>query len=279
MRLNKILSMAGVASRRVADELIAQGRVEINGRVVTALGTQADPAHDEIKVDGRRLRAAPARRYLLMHKPAGVVSTRSDPQRRTTVIDLLARAGIQGYFYPVGRLDYDSEGLLLLTNDGDFAERVSHPRHDLEREYEAVVEGVPDERDLERLRRGVVIDGRRTRPAQVRLLRVHESRRGPQAVLEIVIQEGRNRQVRHMCDAIAHPVARLRRRRIGPLTAPRLRAGEIRDLTDAEIAALTSATGSADRAAGSRPDGRKRPARGRRAAPATGPRSPRRSRS
>src|SRR6187549_620495 len=133
MRLNKLLSHAGVASRRVADELIAQGRVEMNGRVVTALGTKADLEKDDIRVDGRRLKAPPVRRYLLINKPAGVVSTRSDPQRRTTVIDLLAKAGIDGYFYPVGRLDYDSEGLLLLTNDGEFAERASHPRYSLPR--------------------------------------------------------------------------------------------------------------------------------------------------
>ena len=150
MRLNKLLSSAGIASRRAADDLIRQGRVQINGRVVTVLGTKADPAHDEIKVDGRKVRTATARRYILLYKPRGVVSTRSDPQRRTTVIDLLARARIEGYFYPVGRLDFDSEGLILLTNDGEFAERVTHPRYELERTYEAQVEGVPDERDLER---------------------------------------------------------------------------------------------------------------------------------
>lgn len=239
MRLNKILSSAGIASRRAADELIRQGRVELNGRVVTALGTKADPARDEIRVDGRRIRADAERRYVLLYKPRGVVSTRSDPQRRTTVIDLLARAGVRGYFYPVGRLDYESEGLILLTNDGEFAERVTHPRYGLERTYEAQVEGVPGERDLERLRRGVEIDGRRTGPARVKLLRVVHSRTGPQALLEIAIREGRNRQVRHMCDVIAHPVARLRRRRIGPVTDRGLKPGDLRDLTPAEIRELT----------------------------------------
>jgi 23S rRNA pseudouridine2605 synthase len=233
--------MFGVASRRAADELIAQGRVEINGRVVTELGTKADPDQDEIKVDGRRLKTAPVKRYLLMNKPAGVMSTRSDPQRRPTVIDLIARAGLTGYFYPVGRLDYDSEGLIILTNDGAFAERVSHPRHELEREYEAIVEGIPDDRDLDRLRRGVPIDGRRTQPATVRLKRVISSKRGPQAVLEIAIREGRNRQVRHMADAIAHPVARLRRVRIGTITDGKLRTGQFRDLTHAEVRALLPA--------------------------------------
>jgi pseudouridine synthase len=243
MRLNKLLSAAGVASRRAADELIRQGRVAINGRVVTVLGTQADPARDDVRVDGRRVRATAARRYVLLYKPRGVVSTRTDPQRRTTVIDLLARAGITGYFYPVGRLDFDSEGLILLTNDGEFAERVTHPRYELERTYEAQVEGVPDERDLERLRRGVVIDGRRTAPARVRLVRVVKARGATQAVLEIALHEGRNRQVRHMCDAIAHPVARLRRTRIGPVTDRGLKPGVLRDLTPAEVRSLMKPAG------------------------------------
>lgn len=238
IRLNKLLSQHGVASRRLADELIEQGRVEINGRVVTALGTKADPATDEIKVDGRRLKALDERRHLLLYKPRGVVSTRSDPQRRTTVIDLLASHGVQGYFFPVGRLDYESEGLIILTNDGDFAARVTHPRYEQPRTYEALVAGVPDERDLDRLRRGVVIDDRRTLPADVRLLRVVETRQGPQAALELTLREGRNRQVRKMCDAIAHPIDRLRRTRIGAITDRGLKSGQIRDLTPAEIKSL-----------------------------------------
>lgn len=237
VRLNKLLSAYGVASRRAADALIVQGRVEVNGHVVTELGTKADPDRDEIRVDGRRLKVAPAKRYLLMNKPVGVMSTRSDPQRRPTVVDLLAQAGLTGYFYPVGRLDYDSEGLIILTNDGAFAEQVSHPRHEQERVYEAIVEGVPDERDLDRLRRGVAIDGHRTRPATVRLRRVLSGKR-EQAVLEISIREGRNRQVRRMADAIAHPVARLKRIRIGHVADPTLRPGHFRDLTQAEIRTL-----------------------------------------
>jgi 23S rRNA pseudouridine2605 synthase len=241
MRLNKLLSAAGVASRRAADELIRQGRIELNGKVVTELGTKADPAADVIKVDGRRIKPPSDRRYLLLNKPRGVVSSRSDPQRRTTVVDLATRAGVAGYLYPVGRLDYDSEGLIILTNDGEFAERVLHPRYEIERTYEAEVEGVPDDRDLDRLRRGVEVDGRRTSPAKVRLLRVMRARKeGGRAHLEIVVREGRNRQVRKMCDAIAHPVARLMRTRIGTITAKGLRPGELRDLTPTEIRALTS---------------------------------------
>ena len=238
-RLQKILSRAGVASRRTAEELIRQGRVEVNGQIVTELGTKADAAHDDIRVDGRRLaKAAPDRRYLLLYKPRGVVSTRDDPQRRTTVIDLVARAGVPGYFYPVGRLDYDSEGLMILTNDGDFAERVMHPRYELERTYEAVVAGVPDAHYLERLQRGIVIDGRRTRPAVVRLRGTRGSGDRTETTLELVLREGRNRQVRRMCEAIGHPIARLTRTRLGAITRRGLHPGDVRDLTPEEIARL-----------------------------------------
>ncbi len=243
MRLNKILSAAGVASRRAADELILQGRVAVNGKVIATPGVQADPDRDDIRVDGRRLQRAPARRYLLLNKPPGVVSTRSDPQRRVTVVDLLQQAGVAGYFYPVGRLDYESEGLILLTNDGEFAERVTHPRYELERTYEVTMLGVPDERDLTRLRHGLVIDGRRTLPAKVRLLRTLPGRRGPRALVEITLREGRNRQVRRMCEAIGHPADRLRRTRIGPVSDPRLKPGRFRDLTPAEVRGLLKAPG------------------------------------
>jgi 23S rRNA pseudouridine2605 synthase len=242
VRLNKLLSQTGVASRRLADELIRQGRVSVNGAIVATLGAKADPHRDDVRVDGRRVKPPAERRYLLLYKPRGVVSTRSDPQRRRTVIDLLAGAGVRGYFYPVGRLDYDSEGLILLTNDGDFAERVTHPRYELERTYEAVVLGVPDEHDLDRLRRGVIIEGRRTLPAAARLVRVQASRGQPRGVLELTLREGRNRQVRDMCDAIGHPVDRLRRTRLGAITDRGLRAGQIRDLTPREVAGLLNVT-------------------------------------
>lgn len=215
----------------MTEQLITEGRVTVNGQVV-ALGAKADPERDDIRVDGRRLKAAPERRYLLMYKPKGVMTTRSDPQRRRTVIDLLGAAGIRGYFYPVGRLDYDSEGLIILTNDGAFAERVSHPRYELERTYEARVLGVPDAHDLDRLARGVVIDGHRTARAAVRVL---GSRGDSKTVLEIVLREGRNRQIRKMCEAIGHPIESLRRTRMGRLTLEGLKPGQIRDLTPKEI--------------------------------------------
>ncbi len=240
-RLQKILSAAGVASRRLAEELILQGRVTVNGAVVTELGTKADPAADEIRVDGRRLHGPQRHRYILLNKPRGYVTTRSDPQGRPTVMDLLAR--VREYVYPVGRLDYDSEGLLILTNDGDLAARLTHPRHEVERVYEARVRGVPGPREIERLERGIVIEGRRTAPAKVTLSRRPPSTASPQAVLRLSIHEGRHRQVRKMLDAIGHPVVRLRRVRIGPIADDMLKTGRYRDLTAAEVAQLKRAAG------------------------------------
>src|SRR4249919_2361504 len=166
-RLQKILSQAGIASRRASEQLMTDGRVTVNGKTVLELGTKADASHDDIRVDGRRIKIPDRHLYLLVNKPRGYVTTRSDPQRRPTVIDLV---GVAEYVYPVGRLDFDSEGLLILTNDGDLAARLTHPSHGIERVYEARVLGVPDEHDLSRLRRGIAIDGRRTEPADVELM-------------------------------------------------------------------------------------------------------------
>ena len=238
IRLQKILSTAGIASRRTAEELIAQGRVMVNGQTVTELGTKADPARDDIRVDGRRVKAPAGRRYILLYKPRGYITTRSDPQRRPTVLDLLTKGGVREYVYPVGRLDYDSEGLLILTSDGDLAARLTHPRHGVEREYHVRVKGVPEERQIERLTRGIMLEGRRTAPATITLHKLLEAESGTQAVLSIVLREGRNRQVRNMCDAIGHPVVRLRRVRIGPITDDRIRPGEFRDLDEREVRLL-----------------------------------------
>src|SRR2546428_6975986 len=174
-RLQKILSHAGIASRRASEQLMLDGRVTVNGVTVRELGTKADPAHDDIRVDGRRVKVVERHRYLLLNKPRGYVTTRSDPQRRPTVIDLLR--GVREYVYPVGRLDFESEGLLLLTNDGDLAARLTHPRHGVARVYEARVLGMPAARDLERLARGVSVDGRPTQPADIRHLSRHSLRR------------------------------------------------------------------------------------------------------
>lgn len=234
-RLQKILSQAGLASRRASERLMVDGRVTVNGATVRELGTKADPARDDIRVDGRRIRLPERRRYLLLNKPRGYVTTRSDPQKRPTVIDLI---GVSEYLYPVGRLDFDSEGLLILTNDGDLAARLTHPRHGVPRVYEARVLGVPDEGDLRRLARGLVVDGRRTGPADVALV----AEQGGQATLRVTIAEGRNRQVRKMCEAIGHPVDHLKRVAIGPIRDPRLRLGHWRELTADEVRKLRAVT-------------------------------------
>jgi len=267
-RLQKILSQAGVASRRAAERLIAEGRVTLNGKTVHEMGTKADADSDDIRVDGRRLRAPERKRYILLNKPAGFVSTRSDPQRRRTVIDLLA--GVREYVYPVGRLDYDTEGLLLLTNDGDLAARLTHPRHGVERSYEARVAGMPDAEALRQLREGIPLDGRRTLPAEAALLNARrESAGGPkgpqprarEGVVQITIREGRNRQVRRMLEAVGHPVRELARTRIGPLTDRRLKAGTWRDLTREEVTTLQAL---ANRPAPTPPPRRPRPGEARR---------------
>lgn len=231
-RLQKLLSRAGVASRRAAEQLMLEGRVTVNGTTVRELGTKADPAGDEIRVDGRRVKFADEHRYLLLNKPRGYMTTRSDPEGRPTVIDLLK--GVREYVYPVGRLDYDSEGLLILTNDGDLAARLTHPSHEVPRVYEARVLGEPDRHDLDRLARGVTIDGRRTHLAEVRALRPD--------VLQVTIHEGRNRQVRKMCEAIGHPVTHLKRVAIGPIRDGRLKLGAWRELTPEEVRKLRSAS-------------------------------------
>ena len=240
-RLQKILSQAGVASRRAAERLIEEGRVTVNGATITELGSKADPELDDIRVDGRRIHRAEQRLYFLLNKPRGYVSTRSDPQKRPTVVDLI---GVREYVYPVGRLDFDSEGLLILTNDGDLAARLMHPSHGIDRVYEARVLGVPDDHDLSRLRRGLVIDGRRTEPAEVTLGAVSPQRK-VRATVRITLREGRNRQVRKMFDAIGHPVDHLKRIAIGPIRDDRLRLGCWRPLTAAEIARLRAAAARA----------------------------------
>jgi 23S rRNA pseudouridine2605 synthase len=244
IRLQKILSAAGVASRRASEQLLIEGRVSVNGEVVRELGSKADPAKDDIRVDGRRIRTEIRHRYVALYKPRGYVTTRSDPQGRPTVIDLLGRD--VGYIYPVGRLDYDSEGLLLLTTDGELAERLTHPRHEVERVYEAIVAGIPDEGAIEKLRRGIFIDGRRTAPAEVRRGATVKAG-GSTTKLTISLREGRNRQVRKMCVAVGHPVRALTRVRMGSITLGRLRPGEWRDLTAAEIRALKGGAASGGR--------------------------------
>jgi 23S rRNA pseudouridine2605 synthase len=231
-RLQKILSQAGIASRRASEKLMLEGRVSVNGATITELGTKADLSRDDIRVDGRRVKAPERHRYLLLNKPRGYVTTRSDPEKRATVLDLLK--SVREYVYPVGRLDYDSEGLLILTNDGDLAARLTHPRHGVPRVYEARLLGTPDAHDLGRLAKGVTIDGKRTEPAHVVVI-------GP-GHLRITVHEGRNRQIRKMCDAIGHPVKALRRIAVGPIRDAKLKPGQWRELTTQEVERLRRAT-------------------------------------
>lgn len=240
IRLQKILSTAGVASRRAAEVLIQEGRVTVNGAVFDTLGSRADPLGDEIRVDGRRINSSVRRRYFLLNKPRGYVTTRYDPHGRKTVLDLLS--GVDEYVYPVGRLDYDSEGLLLLTNDGDLAARLTHPRHSVERVYEARIRGIPTPDTLRKLSSGVRIDVSKPARAAVRLVRTWRSQTGNQSVITMSIREGRNRQIRKMCQAVGHSVVRLRRIQIGTVRDKRLKLGQFRELSVKEVETLRRAT-------------------------------------
>jgi len=239
-RLQKILSRAGVASRRQAEGLIREGKVRLNGKVVTELGTKADPAHDEIRVSGRLIAADQPWTYLLLHKPVGYVATTSDPEGRPTVLDLIH--GVKERLYPVGRLDWDTSGLLLLTNDGELTHLLTHPSSEVPRTYQAKVEGIPNPTVLQKLRRGVFLEGRPTHPAQVRLLR-----KGPGwAWIEITLTEGRNRQVRRMCEQVGHPVLKLCRVALGPLLLGDLPPGRFRPLKEKELKQLRGTSQPAD---------------------------------
>lgn len=229
-RLQKILSRAGVASRRGAEVVIEQGRVRVNGEIVKELGTKADLDVDDIRVDDVRLKAPRQKTYLLLNKPKGVVATRHDPEGRRTVMDLVP--SVAGLF-PVGRLDVGTEGLILLTNDGAFAERVSHPRFEVPRVYHAKVRGVLDEPTLQKLTDGVYSDGERLRADHARILEA-----GNNSWLELRLHEGKNREVRRLLEAAGHPVSKLRRVSIGPVTDRGLEVGEFRQLMPVEIAAL-----------------------------------------
>ncbi|HMG40886.1 MAG TPA: pseudouridine synthase [Acidimicrobiales bacterium] len=234
-RLQKVLARAGLGSRRVCDEMVADRRVTVNG-VLAEPGARVDPETDRIEVDGVTIGVRPGLVYYLVNKARGVVSTSSDPQGRPTVVGLVPA---EPRVFSVGRLDADTEGLLLLTNDGDLAQRVAHPSHGVDKEYLAEVKGKPSRGALRQLRDGVELDDGRTAPAKVSLV--------GDGALRIVLHEGRNRQVRRMCEAVGHPVRRLVRTRIGPLTDRKLAPGEWRELTQAEVRSMERATGAARR--------------------------------
>lgn len=243
MRINAFLARAGVASRRAADELVRAGRVRINGEVAS-LTARVGP-HDHVELDGEPVAPHPLA-YVLLNKPAGVVTTVRDPHGRPTVVDLVCHPG---RIVPVGRLDADTTGALLLTNDGQLAHRLAHPRYGVEKVYEVIVEGVPDEDDLRRLREGVELDDGRTAPARARILR----RRRGETALELTLHEGRKRQVKRMCEAVGHPVKSLHRSRYAGLGVEGLAPGAWRPLSREEIARLRELVGRQARLRAARP--------------------------
>jgi 23S rRNA pseudouridine2605 synthase len=235
-RLQRTLARAGVASRRKAEDLIRAGRVRVNGKLVTELGHRVDPALDRVQVDGRTV-VAERSVYLLLHKPRGVVSTARDPEGRPTVLGCLE--GLAVRVVPVGRLDFHTSGVLLLTNDGDFASVLSHPRTQVPKAYVAKVTGQVSDADLERWRQSIVIDGRATRPADVKRLRTAAGK----TWLEITLHEGRNRQIHRLGEAAGFPVMRLTRVTFAGLTVEGLRPGQFRHLTSEELIRLRRAYG------------------------------------
>lgn len=231
-RLQKVLARLGFGSRRVCEELIADGRVTVDGSRAE-LGRRVDVDADEVAVDGAIVGIRPGLVHYLLNKPTGVITTADDPQGRPTVVQLVPS---EPRVFPVGRLDADTEGLLLLTNDGDMTHRLTHPSFGVEKEYLASVKGTPSRGEVRRLREGVELDDGLTSPARVTAV--------DDSLLRITIHEGRNRQVRRMCEAVGHPVIRLVRTRIGPIVDRRLKPGEWRELTREEVRALEIAVGA-----------------------------------
>lgn len=241
-RIQKILARLGVASRRAAEQLMLDGKVIVNGKVADKLGQLADPDRDHIRVGGKLVtrpgQAEAPRHYYLAFKPREMITSLADPEGRATVKDLLKKYGIKTRVYPVGRLDWDADGLLILTDDGDLANRVMHPRTHLPKVYSVKIKGIPDERQLDRVRRGVMIErGVRTLPAEVVVEQVGDEN----AWLRVILQEGRQNQIKRMFELVGHPVRRIRRLAIGPLKLGRMRVGEVRPMTLEELDKLRRA--------------------------------------
>jgi 23S rRNA pseudouridine2605 synthase len=234
IRLQKFLAEAGVASRRASERLIIQGRVKVNNKVVHKLGTKIDPQKDKVEVDDKVCNAIPKDLYILLNKPVGVVTTVKDPHGRPTVIDLIK--GIDQRVYPVGRLDMDSEGLLILTNDGRVTYKITHPKYEIEKTYEVLVKGIVDNKKIKTLETGVKLTDGITSPAKVKILKTNKN----STLLQIIIHEGKNRQVRRMCEAVGHPVLLLKRTHIGKLSLKGIKSGKWRHMTDEEIKYIKS---------------------------------------
>jgi 23S rRNA pseudouridine2605 synthase len=230
-RLQKVLAQAGVASRRQAEVLIQEGKVQVNGKIVTELGTKVDPEKDRISVKGKPIQKE-GKRTFLFYKPLYVISSMADPQGRKVIPDFFRH--VPERVYPVGRLDFDTEGLLLVTNDGELANHLLHPRFEVEKQYVATVNGVPDESSLEQLRNGIYLEDGLTAPAEVRMIHKGDD----EAKIKLTIHEGRNRQVRRMCKEIGHPVKHLIRTRLANLTVKGLKRGEYREVSATEVRQL-----------------------------------------
>lgn len=232
IRLQKVIAQAGLASRRAAEVMIREGRVMVNGRIVTELGSCVDPERDEIRVDRKLISIVHETIYLLLYKPRFCVTTLSDPQGRKTVMSFFPN--LRERVFPVGRLDFDAEGLLLLTNDGSLAHRLQHPRYGVSKTYEVEVKGHPDDQALKRLRSGVILEEGKTAPADVEMInRFPETSR-----LRIVLHQGWNRQIKRMCEAVGHPVVKIKRVAYGFLELEKLRPGQFRSLTSREVQRL-----------------------------------------
>lgn len=231
-RLQKILARAGIASRRAVEQLITQGRVTVDGRKITEMGLKFDPEHHRIEFDGKPVLESEKKIYILLNKPAGYVTTLSDPQGRPVVTVLLE--GIKERVFPVGRLDLDTEGALILTNDGELAQRIQHPSHEADKTYEARVAGHPTEETLKKLEKGIMLEGRKTWPAAIRVLKKGQK----DTLAEITIHEGRKRQVRKMFAAVGHRVLHLKRTAYGKLKLGTLASGKFRHLNKKELALL-----------------------------------------
>lgn len=229
MRLQKYMAQSGVASRRKSEEIILEGRVKVNGKVIKKLGTTINPEKDIVSVDNKSIERESKKVYIMLNKPEGYVTTLKDRHSEKIVLDLVN--GIDERIFPVGRLDLDTSGLLLMTNDGDLTQKLTHPSYEVPKKYIAVVEGIPNSKKLARFRKGLKIDGRMTAEAYIKVLKKHKD----SSVLEISIHEGRNRQVRKMCEYIRHPILELQRIAVGELTLNDLKAGEWRYLTEKEV--------------------------------------------
>ncbi len=258
-RLQKILARAGLASRRGAEEMILEGRVRVNGRIVDRLGSQADPDKDHIKVDGKLLKLPMGpKHYYLAFKPRNLLTTLDDPEGRPCIKDLLRQNRVRSRVFPVGRLDWDADGLLLITNDGELANQVMHPRHHLEKHYRVKVRGCPGENALRRLRQGIrIARGPRTLPAGIQIERAGEGT----TWLRVTLIEGRQNQIKKMFEAVGHPVRRLRRMAIGPLRLGKMRVGEMRPLRDEELERLRLALAGRSTSRHAKQKSKKKPSR------------------